>query len=447
MKLLSNKLPGKNEKVWFVIKESSHLGPYSFIELSRLETSGKISAHQPVWKVGLAQALFLKTLEKQYLKAQKHEGAAVVSVKLKKVSSGPKHSIDTPALPASPAKLEVKKTLMKEARTGKKVSYLFPVIGFILAGSIGMGLWFFTQSIPQIYRGNKVAAQLFKLMESTYQRLGRDELALKVFPAKDLSELYILSSTNQVCHYQASFRSKKILSQNSIHFKASARALGGVVTLGRFNFSQGEKFIPGYYQVEIKKEKCRASFPIIAESLANKSYQFETLIYSGSEKKFASTYDKFEKWQEKKFRLKNKVILSILDDMEQRYSTLEAMTNQIEIFFKDGLHKHQVKKTVGDYTKSFGSFLTNFVVQNEEMMAKVMALEIKEKKNISKHSKRVNQIARNIGFKSMKFIEEIKKENQDQLHNKLNELNIGFEQERQKLEASMKALKNLYPQI
>ena len=98
-------------------------------------------------------------------------------------------------------------------------------------------------------------------------------------------------------------------------------------------------------------------------------------------------------------------------DIEQKLETLQAVTLQIEQQLLDLLDeepknfKPNLKTMVDQYTRKFGSFLTSFVIENENYFKKLNR-EAGGSSQKSHYELVVKLASKKIGLESMKFIEE-----------------------------------------
>jgi hypothetical protein len=97
-------------------------------------------------------------------------------------------------------------------------------------------------------------------------------------------------------------------------------------------------------------------------------------------------------------------------DLQQKLETLQAVTLQIEQHLLDFLDedsksfKPNLKSMVDQYTRKFGSFLTSFVIENENYFKNLNRdAGASQKRN---YELIVKLASKKIGLESMKFIEE-----------------------------------------
>ena len=100
-----DELPDRGEKVWFIIRQDSHEGPYSLSSLEERLAAGELKKDSLVWARGWPEALPFFRVQSAY-RGEVHTEPQEIPVRY--VRPAPQEedfAIDTPpALPSTPAR-------------------------------------------------------------------------------------------------------------------------------------------------------------------------------------------------------------------------------------------------------------------------------------------------------------------------------------------------------
>jgi len=247
----------------------------------------------------------------------------------------------------------------------------------------------------------------------------------KEFVSADLSNIWFVTSGFQRCEVEATFKAiqGKLLTLNDekIFFKSRSVLKGHVAEFSKFEFLDGSKIIPGLYEAEIRASDCEwdGMTPAIGNGFSAPEPEYlsrmKVILYPGGAMEFNAVLDKLIK---KKIDAALKVQGEdelFWEDLQLKFQTLHMITLQIEQLFMDLLEKDEagflksVKVTVDQYTNNFGHFLTQFVIANDEYfkdLARAGSRNMTKKKN---YEPVVRVTAKQIGFESMKIIEDFQK--------------------------------------
>lgn len=123
---------------------------------------------------------------------------------------------------------------------------------------------------------------------------------------------------------------------------------------------------------------------------------------------FNKTLDKFLKSQ-----AQNDIYF--WEELSQKYRTIKAITTQI----KDSINNifelnkdnwdNNVREYEQIYLRKYGTYFTNFVIENEEAYARYKKQDFSNKVEVISHYNRLNSIAKDIGKVSVEALSRLKK--------------------------------------
>jgi hypothetical protein len=292
--------------------------------------------------------------------------------------------------------------------------------------------WMGSQSKFQLKRPSGMPPAVFQKITGDFSFEGWDKrIFFKEYVSADMSHLWLVTSGFQKCEVEASFHSLpgKLLAteDRSIVFKTRSSLKGHVAEFTSFEFSEGNKIIPGMYEMDLKAQHC--TWDGLAAKIGNffrspeENYvtRMKVVLYHKGSVEFNSVLEKLIR-KKLEFELKNQNQEELFwQDLHQKLQTLLAITLQIEQLFLDfsaapvSGFSSNLKKMIDKYTRNYGRFLTEFVIANEKYfddLEKDGLVDMKKKRG---HEATVKVTAKTIGFESMRIIEElqqIKKPNQ-----------------------------------
>jgi hypothetical protein len=227
----------------------------------------------------------------------------------------------------------------------------------------------------------------------------------------------------QKCDVEASFHSipGKLLSMtdDKVSMRSKGKLSGHVAEFSIFDFTTGNKIIPGLYEMDVKASGCEwdGLVPKIGNmnTPPDESYVGRTkvVLFPKGAKDFYRILEKLSKKKQEIARKTEGAEELFWQDIQQKFQTLLAITLQIEQHFLDFIEKDDrkfsknLKPMIDAYTRKFGSVLTNFVISNEKYFKELHEADYRNfgiKKN---YEPKVRLSSKNIGFESMKIIENL----------------------------------------
>lgn len=406
----------KDSVKWFILLPTGHEGPYSLKILTQLMEQKKIAGEVKIWAEGLASPVTLKEALKAPVKADPVEEIIPDLPPLPEDDVPPlpiESEEKTPPLPAG------------EVVTKKTVT-ISPLV--FIGGAVFIMLFFVAGSLIKKYETFDIA-RLPKMTVNLQQRIlnessfgGWDKkIFFKEYLPDDHTQIWLVTSSFQNCSVEAAFHSikDKMLSmkEENVVFKSKGKLDNHVVELSSFDFSSGNRIIPGLYELNVRAFDCKwdGAIPTLMNKFSGPEEEYiartKVVLFSRGSAEFNTILDKLLK---KKAEIDLREVSQneiFWQDLQQKLETLQAVTLQIEQQLLDFLEeppqnfKTSLKSMVDQYTRKFGAFLTSFVIENENYFKNLNreASGAAQKRN---YELMVKLSSKKIGLESMKFIEE-----------------------------------------
>jgi len=397
----------KDSVKWFILMPGGHEGPYSLEKLKALYERKKISPEVKIWAEGLTESISLKNVLELSNELPHIETGMAEAEVIEELPPIPEaEEVSPPDLP-----VETSLKLFKRKELKFLIFILIVLGGFFL---------FFKNDKFSIPRLSKMSLEIHQriLKENVFEGWGKNIFFREYLPL-DHTHIWLITSGYQRCEVEASFNSiiDKLLTfkEEKISFKTKGSLSGHVVEFSSFDFIQGNKIVPGLYEMDIKASSC--TWDGFKPKLMNffkepeKEYVARTkvILYSKGPLDYNLAIENLlRKKTELRERAKRQETL-FWQDLTQKFQTLEAISLQIEQHLLDFLDKEpkafkkNTKSMVEAYSKKFGSFLTSFVVENENYFK---ALDDKGASRKRNYELIVRLTSKKIGLESMKLIEE-----------------------------------------
>lgn len=404
----------KTSVKWFILLPTGHEGPYSLEQLILLRDKKKISSEVKIWSEGLTEGVALKH-----------------AINAKNVVE------DEPDLPPIPEdeippipvpEVEPPSEIITETKSEKpKKPFIFPVWGFVSV--VLLMMLFFTFGSIEKKNEKFEVRRLPRMAISLHERIMREnsfdgwekKIFFKEYLPDDHSHIWLVTSSFHKCSVEATFSSIKdkllAVKDEKILFKTEGKLAGHIVEFHKFEFLNGNKIVPGLYEMDVKATDCEWD-GFVAKVMNKFSSPDEdylgrqkVVLFSKGATEFNTILDRLIKKKienEVKEQSQNELFWQ---DLQQKLETLNAIALNIESHFLDFLNagvggfNKNLKPMVDKYTRQFGSFLTSFVVDNENYF-KNLNSEAKGASRKRNYELMVRMSTKRIGLESMKFIEE-----------------------------------------
>lgn len=426
-----NELPDRGEKVWFIIRQDSHEGPYALSMLEDKLTSGELRKDSLVWARGWPEALPLSRVQAAYRGEVASEAEEPPKRPLREVTEVREEEVD------GSAPIE-----HKPASTSR-----WPLLVLVLL-VLGGGLWATRQLQPQVEltRPADMNIDAFRKMRSAFQQINRAVPVPQAVVSADYRKIWLSDGSPQMCHYEATFHSDadKNLGGEPISFQAQAPLLQHWVMFDRMNFTEGQKLMPGRYTLTVNRKDCAPQGLLSWWEPAHPplSLVFDVDLFHGSSDELQARMDVVFKKKEAAEKQRAEIAKQAWRDIGEKLRTLSAIASQIETGFNELLNrklawKPRMNRVIDSYTMRFGGFLTNFTVKNDEDFSLLATQDFPDKIEIMGRQPLINAHAKRIGFLSMGLIEKLQKlsaaPNRTDLQDWLRTLQQDFGVEREKL--------------
>jgi hypothetical protein len=407
----------KDSVKWFIMLPTGHLGPYSLNSLERMRLEKRVAPTVKIWAEGLTEPV---TLKKALEFDEMGELPPIPEDEI------PPLPFDTEERSDPSLSSEIPEVPEQEVEEGKKAVKI-PVWGFVslavlLVVFFALGSIIKNSENFEVARLPKMSVELHKRVLAENQFGGWDKkIFFKEYLPQDHSQIWLVTSSYQTCQVEAIFRSikDKLLTNTDaqVDFKSVGKLENHVVEFSSIDFLVGNKIIPGLYEMDVKANDCKwdSLFALIMNKFSgpDDDYMARTKVVL-----FAAGAEEFNKVLDDV--VKNKIAKALKEqsqneifwqDLQQKLETLQAITLQIEQHLLDCLDSEPAgftknrKPMVEKYTRQFGSFLTSFVVENENYF-KNLNSEARGASQKRNYELMVKLTSKRIGLETMQYIEE-----------------------------------------
>lgn len=397
----------KDSIKWFILMPGGHEGPYSLAKLIDLYEKKKISLDVKLWSEGLTDAILFKNV------LERSQKSTIQTIEAEQ----PQELDELPPLPESEEVLPPELPVLKSE--GLIKNWKIKIVSLLIFLSLSY-VWISKKKDFSITRLPKMSIELYQkiLKENSFESWDKKIFFREYLPL-DHSHIWLVTTGHQKCDVEARFNSvgDKLLSykDEKISFKSRGQLAGHIVEFSSFDFSQGNKIIPGLYEMDVKAENCHwdGFFPKLMNLFNSPEQEYiartKVILFSKGPSEYNLAIDNLVR---KKLALKEKAKNQeqlFWQDLTQKFQTLEAISLQIEQHLLDFLEKEpknfkkNTKFMMETYSKKFGSFLTSFVVENDHYFKSLEDKGASKKRN---YELLVRLTSKKIGFESMKLIEE-----------------------------------------
>ncbi len=397
----------KKAPVWFIMLPTGHEGPYSLEVLEKKLSDKKLGRDIQVWREGLPVAISLRDV-------------------LSEIDS-PSDELPPPLPPLPDEDIPEIPEIESYDRDSKKA---LPV-GFIVAGLavilvlFGFYQWIKDREVFEIRRYPKMTLNLHQKIQKELKFEGFDKkLFFHEFISPDYTHIWLVTSGYQSCDVEAVFRSENgrllTMGEEEVELVGRGKLSGHVTEMNVFEFRKGSKIIPGLYEIKVKATRCEwdGLVPRLRNFFSPPDSEYEAttkvVLYSRGAEEFQEVLTQL---LQKKENLKNQAINQrtiFWDELQMKFSTLQAFTVQIEQHFLDFLDKGhanfhpRLKIMVDQYTKKFGQALTQIVIDNETFFAGIQDDPNMRPVILKKDYEGIVRAAsKQVGFESMTVMEKL----------------------------------------
>lgn len=397
---------------WFILLPTGHEGPYSFNQL----LNKNIHPQTKIWAEGLnSPYTFSKAKD------------AIVLAEMPQL---PSEDIippfppdeDPPPIPDDIPDLPIGKTEEIESFRWKSLLLFISILGC----SFLLYQIFQNQKVVGFSRPSKMSPKLYEKIRQEMKFGGWDKkIFFKEYVSSDLSTIWLITESFHYCHVEAAFSSleNKLITNSSekVSFRADGELKGHVLEFKKYAFTEGNRILPGMYDIFIKAEGCKWDgwAPILGNffNSPDQDYvaNFKVVLYPNGPIAYNEILTKLlKKKLDEKMKSEHHEQM-FWEDLQQKLQTIMAISLQVEQSFYDFIgmdarkFEANLPRFISSYTKNFGHFLTNFVVSNEEYFKELQKAGHVEMGAKRKYEAMIRLTAKSVGLESMKVIEEFQK--------------------------------------
>ena len=229
--------------------------------------------------------------------------------------------------------------------------------------------------------------------------------------SQDRSKIWLVTNNPYEGNIVLKIKSIKdrTLTNKQVEATAKGKLRGKIAVFENWTFTKGVKMEDGYYNVEAYTTK-DLDMPVVLQLYAKRKTQFrffdEVLISQLTEEEFAQELNKT-----KKVQVKND--LAFWEELKQKYQTIKMITVQIKneidrAFTSDNINwKEELRKFETRYKREFGTFFTNFVIQNDQSYNELKQKNFTNKLEIISNYNRLSGLAKEVGKATMDIFHEM----------------------------------------
>ncbi len=414
-----DELPDPGEKVWFVIRDGAHEGPYSFQELSE---GGKYAARL-VWAKGWPMPLPMETLALAYLKAY-------------------------------PPPPEPVRRSWRWPRPRWRPSPLPPWAWALGALSLVVLGWWALRRTPDLSRPEGMDVAAFRTVRAGFLQGAADVPVPAWGVNRAYTRLWLADRSPQSCRFTVLLRSgpEDNLSGAEVALRSEAVSFDHWASFERFTFEAGQRLWPGRYRAEVSRSGCQDP-GIFAWGGPHPPFTrvFTADVHAGSATELSHRLAELKRQREAQQRAARAAVVLAWRDVEEKLRTVGAIAGQVEQDFGALLDKkvpwrQRLKTVVDRYTLRYGGFLTNFLSRNEEDFVRLAAKEMPTRDELMAWQPVITGHARRVGFLSMSLIEWLQKgvPARTALEARLKRLSVDIAKLRADVEKDARAVQAVY---
>ncbi len=390
-------------KVWYIVKDDEHLGPYTYFDLKDLSRNKKIMGHTLVWKKGLKSAQQFSKIEDTSNKSLKDR------LMFKKVKTKEQEAVKKleQGLKLLQRDEFVRLTNETSFFNFKKAFAAFVITSFL-------GVMPFAYEVYQLASFNISRPSGLKTLD--YERLrlvgqnAFEEITVGVAPSKDMSELVLATNFPFDGELEITIKSiqDKMIIPEIVVVKSRARLENRLAAFSSFQYEVGTRILPGYYQIEVNLVGAAEGsywverFVTLQKNLSQSTVELLSILPESSfdnklvEAQLARAHESKKAWL----------------NLQQRFLTIKSVVNQIGAEF-NALHEKRLgsqdwdaslKQFSNKYERYFGSFLSSFVSSDYRMVEGFDKLDEEGQQKLKDYFEELSAITTQTATASAKFM-------------------------------------------
>ena len=399
-------MPSRSESVWYIIKPTAHEGPYSYEQLQEKLSAGQVNASSLIWARGWPEAVEYQRLRKLF-ETQVTKLNFEQQLDPRIIDSFDDQSVD------GPEETDLSEPLTRPKTLSLQVVLSLVLIAFGIAGGV---VFYQLKENPVLDRPSTVSVSEFREVKTLFENTQASIPLPRLLNSLDFKKISLVDRSTQNCSYTLNFFSEasQNLSQEPIAFTAQAQSHQHWVVFERFDFRDGQRLIPGHYEVNLQRTACS---PVGWKKLIESSHQdialsFKQSFYTSSLQDLEKSLSLLEKKKRREDERLKIASLEVWKEINEKLRTLKAISSQIGQDFKLLLDRRmkwpeRVQKIVKNYTQNQGSFLSGFLETNEADFKRISELEIPMRFELMGRAPLISGFAQRIGLVSSQLIEKV----------------------------------------
>lgn len=399
-------MPSRSESVWYIIKPTAHEGPYSYEQLQEKLSAGQVNASSLIWARGWPEAVEYQRLRKLF-ETQVTKLNFEQQLDPRIIDSFDDQSVD------GPEETDLSEPLTRPKTLSLQVVLSLVLIAFGIAGGV---VFYQLKENPVLDRPSTVSVSEFREVKTLFENTQASIPLPRLLNSLDFKKISLVDRSTQNCSYTLNFFSEasQNLSQEPIAFTAQAQSHQHWVVFERFDFRDGQRLIPGHYEVNLQRTACS---PVGWKKLIESSHQdialsFKQSFYTSSLQDLDKSLSLLEKKKRREDERLKIASLEVWKEINEKLRTLKAISSQIGQDFKLLLDRRmkwpeRVQKIVKNYTQNQGSFLSGFLETNEADFKRISELEIPMRFELMGRAPLISGFAQRIGLVSSQLIEKV----------------------------------------
>lgn len=334
------------EKIWYIYSENHHKGPFSADEIFKMFHSDFMNEKSLVWREGLQKWVYLCDCDELWdiisprpsLPELPIEEIPLFSPIDEPTSTDEEDEI--PSLPVEALEVDVKPAQeISELKIKRRIPWGWLATGIVcciifayfLGNSRG-------EKAPEWSNLSILESERLKNISEVRLREG-----VKVGLAASPREMRVYFASNRsgpaVVTLQLKSQPKRILGPDLIEASAEGKMEGHFLVFDSFKFSSGNRFIPGYYKVELAAVSFHPQRQILNQlidwGILSKEGYSEKFVYKGELLIADVPASRFNQdLNDYVTKVEEEKIFPYLD-LKERYSTLLSFADQLFIFFQN----------------------------------------------------------------------------------------------------------------
>jgi hypothetical protein len=347
------------KKEWFIFINSSHIGPYSLLEMKAFYEKRDIKENTLIWKEGMQEWIPLKKVDLFTPALVVDEAPPPLPADVFKKTTIPAIFIRESDVEAKSSGEEIGLTLPKKGiNLSLKIAAIVSILSILVIGL----LLYKKPAVPNFHI--KSISPFNREQLENQLTINSKNMSFAIALAMDQGNLWISTNQKENLDVTIDLKSdpKNVLGDESNSEEVVVRLQGVIANhLGHFTsmkMIKGRKFYPGEYKVHIKGKKIHwinQYFKINKHDLNQDfSFDFRSLIYSGNSREFE------RKITERKLLRINKLLRPWQEKLEV-LRTLKSLTEKNMELFGGELEKSSKGKDISNYEKSYISEISPIV--------------------------------------------------------------------------------------